>query len=148
MEKFLRQSRGCRDQNAPLSISTTALWQQQQQGTDKIWAICTGCCTAQKMLLFIAFSDFEESLAACDGRRYFIFQTVFFTEERCRDNKMSLGDILFLHTVLFDARQVMLGWKYSLCTLLKQHLLFQCCKLKKEYQKQDILISQGKCQRK
>lgn len=56
--------------------SPTALW-QQQQGSDKIWAICTGCCTAQKTLLFIALPDFEESQVACDGRRYFIFQTVF-----------------------------------------------------------------------
>lgn len=52
------------------------------QGTDKTCTICSGCCTAQKSLLIIAFSDFEESLAACDGRRYFIFQIVF-VQKRC-----------------------------------------------------------------
>lgn len=71
-------------------IFITALW-QRQQATDKIF---TGCCTAQKTLPFIARPDFEEPLAACHGRRYFISQTVF-VQKRCVETTKCLLETFY-----------------------------------------------------
>lgn len=99
MEKFLRQTRGCRDQNVPLNLPPL-LSGRTSRVQIKSGLFAQGAAQLRK-LLFIALPGCEESRA--DGRRYFIFQTLF-VQTRCVGTTKCLLETFYSCTVLFDPR--------------------------------------------